>query len=201
MALGWQVDVDESGVAPRGNGMIMPVEASCADGDGAIEVVPIARRHLSGFHAAVDGVARERQYLAMLQAPTLARTRRFVLDSLKSGAVHVVALQGNEVLGWCDLRPKLAETLRHSAVLGMGVLAGHRGRGIGSRMLTTALALGRERGIQRTELVVRADNARAIDLYRRFDFVVEGSCRGYMRLDAVDYDALLMARLEPAAAR
>jgi GNAT superfamily N-acetyltransferase len=43
----------------------------------------------------------------------------------------------------------------------MGVLAGHRGRGIGSRMLTSALALGRERGFLRTELVVRADNARA----------------------------------------
>jgi ribosomal protein S18 acetylase RimI-like enzyme len=82
-------------------------------------------------------------------------------------------------------------------VLGMGVLAGHRGRGIGSRMLTTALALGRERGFVRTELVVRADNARAIDLYRRCGFVVEGNCRRYMCLEDVDYDALLMARLEP----
>jgi ribosomal protein S18 acetylase RimI-like enzyme len=181
--------------------MIVPAGASAADGSGAIEVVPIARRHLDGFHAVVDSVARERQYLAMLQAPALARTRRFVLDSLKSGAVHVVAVRENEVLGWCDLRPKTAETLRHSAVLGMGVLAGHRRRGIGSRMLTTALALGRERGFLRTELMVRADNARAIDLYRRFGFVVEGNCRGYMRLEDVDYDALLMARLEPTPAR
>jgi ribosomal protein S18 acetylase RimI-like enzyme len=166
-----------------------------------IQVMPIGRRHVAGFHAAVDSVARERRYLAMLQAPTLARTRRFVLDSLKGGAVHVVAVRGDEVLGWCDLRPKTAPTLRHSAVLGMGVVAEHRGRGIGSRMLAACLDLARERGIDRAELVVRADNAPAIALYRRFGFEVEGACRQYLRVDGVDYDALLMARLEPMTNR
>ena len=57
-----------------------------------IQIVPIGRRHVAGFHVAVDSVARERRYLAMLQAPTFARTRRFVFDSLKGGAVHVVAV-------------------------------------------------------------------------------------------------------------
>ena len=35
--------------------------------------------------AAVDRVAREGRYLAMLEAPSFVRTRRFVLDSLKAG--------------------------------------------------------------------------------------------------------------------
>jgi len=48
---------------------------------------------------------------------------------------------------------------------------------------------------------VRADNAPAIALYRRFGFEVEGACRQYLRLDGVDYDALLMARLEPTTIR
>jgi RimJ/RimL family protein N-acetyltransferase len=162
-----------------------------------LQIVPIGRAHLAGFHAAVDSVAKERRYLAMLEAPSFTRTRRLVLDSLRAGAVHVVAVAGDEVIGWCDLRPKTAPTLRHSAVLGMGIVAAYRGQGIGSRMLAATLELAWARGIRRAELNVRSDNAPAIALYRHFGFVEEGVCRNYMRVDNVDYDALLMARLAP----
>ncbi len=162
-----------------------------------VQIVPIGRAHLAGFHAIVDSVAKERRYLAMLEAPPFTRTRRLVLDSLRAGAVHVVAVANGEVLGWCDLRPKAAPTLRHSAVLGMGIVAAYRGQGIGSRMLAATLELALARGIRRAELNVRSDNAPAIALYRRFGFVEEGTCRNYMCVDGVDYDALLMARLAP----
>jgi len=158
-------------------------------------IVPIGKEHLAGFHAALDLVAREGRYLAVLEAPSLARTRRFVLDSLRSGAIHVVALAGRDVVGWCDLRPKSAVTQRHSAVLGMGVVAEYRGQGVGARMLAATLELGEARGVRRAELVVRADNAPAIALYRRFGFEVEGVCRQYLSIDGIDHDALLMARL------
>jgi len=162
-----------------------------------IEIVPIGRQHIAGFHVALDSVAKERCYLAMLEAPSFVRTRRFVLNSLKDGAVHVVAVADEAVVGWCDLRPKTTPTLRHTAVLGMGIVAAYRGRGIGGRMLAATLELALARGIRRSELIVRADNAAAIALYRRFGFVQEGTCRNYMRVDGVDYDALLMARLDP----
>jgi ribosomal protein S18 acetylase RimI-like enzyme len=169
--------------------------AAAATPAASIEIVPIGRQHIAGFHSALDGVAKERRYLAMLEAPSFVRTRRFVVDSLKAGAVHVVAVADGEVIGWCDLRPKSAPTLRHSAVLGMGIITAFRGRGIGSRMLASTLELALVRGIRRSELIVRSDNAAAIALYRRFGFVEEGRCRNYMRVDDVDYDALLMARL------
>ena len=169
--------------------------ATCAAAN--IEIVPIGRAHLAGFHAAVDKIAKERRYLAMLEAPSFTRTRRVVLDSLKAGAVHVVAVVDGEVIGWCDLRPKTAATLRHSAVLGMGIVAAYRRRGIGSRMLATTLELAWAHGIRRAELNVRVDNAPAIALYRRFGFVEEGTCRNYIHVDGADYDALLMARLAP----
>lgn len=163
--------------------------------DAVSHIVPIGKEHLPGFHAALDRIAREGRYLAMLQAPSLARTRRFVLESLRQGAVHVVALAGRDVVGWCDLRPKSAAAQRHSAVLGLGVVAKYRGQGAGTRMLAMTLEMGDARGIRRAELVVRADNAPAIALYRRFGFEVEGTCRQYLSIDGVDHDALLMARL------
>jgi RimJ/RimL family protein N-acetyltransferase len=163
-----------------------------------VRIVPIARHHLAGFHSALDRVAREGRHLAMLEAPSFVRTRRFVLDSLKAGAIHVVAVAGyDEVIGWCDLRPKSAPTLRHSAVLGMGLIAPYRGQGLGSRMLAATLDAAGQAGLQRAELVVRADNAPAIALYRRFGFKLEGTLRDYLRVDGVSHDALQMARLAP----
>lgn len=165
--------------------------ASAAD---AVLVVPYARRHLAGFHRAVDSVARERRYLAMAEAPSLARTRRFVLDSLRDGAVHFVALSNDVVIGWCDLRPKKPVAQRHSAVLGMGLVQGWRGWGLGTRLLASTLEAATGRGVARAELFVRSDNTPAVALYRRFGFLVEGTCRDYLRVDGVSYDALLMAR-------
>ena len=162
-----------------------------------LQIVPIDRMHLAGFHSAVDDIAKERRYLTMLEAPSFTRTRRLVLDSLRAGAVHVVAVADDEVIGWCDLRPKAAVTLRHGAVLGMGIVAAYRGHGIGSRMLAVTLELAWAAGIRRAELHVRSDNAPAIALYRRFGFVEEGTCRNFICIDGVDYDALLMARLAP----
>ncbi len=161
-----------------------------------VRIVPIARHHLAGFHTALDHVARERRFLAMLEAPSFVRTRRFVLDSLKAGAIHVVAVAGyDEVVGWCDLRPKSAPSLRHSAVLGMGIIAPYRGMGLGGSMLAATLERAKPAGVTRAELIVRTDNKAAIALYRRFGFAEEGVLRDYMRIDGVAYDALQMARL------
>jgi len=157
-------------------------------------IVPIAREHIEGFHAALDEIAREGRYLALLEAPSLAQTRRFVLDSMRNGAVHLVALVDQQVVGWCDLRPKTAATQRHSAVLGMGIVAPFRRQKLGTALLDAALRSARERGLRRVELVVRADNQGAIALYRRFGFATEGVLHGYLCVEGVDQDALLMAR-------
>ena len=158
-------------------------------------IVPIAREHIAGFHEALDEIAREGRFLALLEAPTLAQTRRFVLDSLRNGAVHLVALAGSEVVGWCDLRPKAAATQRHSAVLGMGITAPFRAQGLGTALLDAALRGAWDRGVRRVELVVRDDNSPAVALYRRFGFTVEGRLRRYLAFNDVYHDALLMARL------
>jgi ribosomal protein S18 acetylase RimI-like enzyme len=161
----------------------------------SIEIVPIARRHASGFREVLDGVARERRYLAFLEAPPLAEVRRFVLNGLRNGAPAFVAVDDGRVVGWCDVIRKLRPTTAHSGVLGMGVAGSHRGRGVGGRLITTTLETALARGLTRIELTVRTDNVAAIALYRRRGFEIEGELRHYLLVDAVYYDAFLMSRL------
>jgi ribosomal protein S18 acetylase RimI-like enzyme len=142
----------------------------------------------------LDGVARERCWLAFLEAPPLSRVRSFVHNGLRNGMAHFVAVDDGRVVGWCDVNPKIHAALRHSGVLGMGVAASHRRRGVGSALLGTTLEAAAAKGLWRIELVVRADNAAAIALYERHGFELEGRLQDYLIVDGRAYDALQMAR-------
>ena len=162
---------------------------------GAIEIAPIALEHAAGFHACLDAVAKEKRYLAQTQALPLERIEGFVRDSVANDAVQFVALDGGAVVGWADIFPAWADAVRHCASLGMGVLAAHRGQGIGERLLRACLIKAKASGMTRVELEARADNERAIRLYERVGFAHEAIKRNAMRFDGVYYDAVQMSIL------
>ncbi|HEX5958770.1 MAG TPA: GNAT family N-acetyltransferase, partial [Hyphomicrobiaceae bacterium] len=90
---------------------------------------------------------------------------------------------------------------RHCGVLGMGLVAEWRGRGIGLRLIEHAIAAARAHGLARVELQVRHDNPRALALYRKVGFAIEGCRRRALLVDGVYHDLTLMALLLDAAAR
>jgi RimJ/RimL family protein N-acetyltransferase len=162
----------------------------------AIEIVPIAVEHAAGLHACLDAVARERRYLAQIQALPLERVEGFVRESVASDAAQFVALdEAGVVVGWADVFPAWADAVRHCGTLGMGVHASHRGRGIGERLLRASLAKAATLGITRVTLEARADNLRAIRLYERVGFAHEALKRHALRFDGVYYDAVQMSLL------
>jgi len=161
----------------------------------SVEIIPIERQHVAGFREVLDGVARERRYLAFLEAPAPGRVRSFVLSHLRNGTPHFVAVEDGRVVGWCDVTPKTHETLRHSGVLGMGVAASHRGQGVGTALLRSTVDRAFAQGLTRVELIVREDNLPAVALYRRHGFELEGRLRRYLVVDGTTHDALQMARL------
>ncbi|WP_284618715.1 hypothetical protein [Aquabacterium humicola] len=57
-----------------------------------LRIVPIAPAHAAGFHACLDTVAREKRYLAQIEALPLDRIEGFVRDSVRDDAVQFVAL-------------------------------------------------------------------------------------------------------------
>ena len=165
-----------------------------------VRIVPIDKRHVAGFREVLDAVARERRWLSMTEAPPLADVRRFVVGNLRSGAPQFVALDDGRVVGWCDVVPRPRETMRHTGVLGMGVAASHRGRGIGSALLRATLEAAAGAGVTRVELMVLVENVRAVALYRRHGFETEGRCRRYLVIDGAERDAWLMAKVDGVCA-
>jgi ribosomal protein S18 acetylase RimI-like enzyme len=159
------------------------------------EIVPIAEEHIEGYAAAVDGVARERQYLAFLEGPPLERARAFVQANQERNLPHFVALVEGRVVGWCDIASLERPIFAHSGVLGMGVIAEYRGNGIGNALLRSVLESAKARGLTRIELTVREKNLAALTLYRKVGFRVEGIKQKAVRLDGEYENLIFMAVL------
>ena len=76
-------------------------------------IIPMQSRHVRGFHEALDSVAREGRFIAMIEAPPLAAARRFVRNGAAAGSVQLVALVHEAVVGWCDISRFAWLTQRH----------------------------------------------------------------------------------------
>ena len=164
---------------------------------------PLLRRgapqDLESFVRCLDAVARERRWLALVEAPTLEEARAFVENARALGMVQIVAAAGDEIVGWCDVIPHPYPGHAHTGRLGMGLLPEYRGRGFGARLLEAALHGAFEQGLTRIELEVYESNRAAIALYERRGFQHEGRKRRGRELDGRSEDILCMALLRDEA--
>ncbi len=161
-----------------------------------VEIRPISEGDIAGFRAAVDAVARERQYLSRRQGPSPEGASRFVRDNIARGDPQFVATHDGAVIGWCDIVRSDGDYSSHVGTMGMGLMSSWRGQGLGRRLLLATLERAVAAGITRVELSVHASNARAIGLYRSIGFVEEGRLQRARLIDGRFEDIILMAKLD-----
>jgi ribosomal protein S18 acetylase RimI-like enzyme len=159
----------------------------------SVVVRAITLADVAGFRTCVGAVMRERKYLAYLEPFPLAETASFVAGNLDSGNPHFVADDAGRIVGWCDVTRERVPTYAHEGMLGMGVLADYRGRGLGERLIRAALAAAAAAGFERVSLSVYGTNTRAAALYRKVGFVLEGTRVRGRKLDGVYDDVQMMA--------
>jgi ribosomal protein S18 acetylase RimI-like enzyme len=67
-----------------------------------------------------------------------------------------------------------SEAFRHKAEFGIAVHDDYQGRGLGTILTQHMIEIARSRGIKKVTLSVVTVNRRAVDLYRRLGFSIEG---------------------------
>jgi RimJ/RimL family protein N-acetyltransferase len=193
-------DQTASGVSEQRIGLMGSLRAGgeSAQGD-RVEIAAVRLRHAEALRRVFDTVARERRYLPVFEAPPLDDVRRYILDAIAKDDPAIVAIGGDAVVGWCDIRRDSQPAAAHRGALGIGVVPSWRGRGVGSRLIEAALGLARERCFVRIELEVYADNYPAIALYEKFGFVREGVRRDAIAIDGRYCDSILLAIVDRAS--
>ena len=159
-----------------------------------IDIVYANEKYFQSFHSALNSVAKERIYIEMIEAPPLASFSEYQCGLiLKNGPVYY-AIDGEKVVGWCDIFPKDNPRMKHRGGLGMGIVREYRKQGLGKRLMQATLEHAKKFGIEKVELTVYCTNLDAIALYKKMGFKEEGLVKDYRRLDGISYDVLAMAK-------
>ncbi|HET9091133.1 MAG TPA: ribosomal protein S18-alanine N-acetyltransferase [Acidimicrobiales bacterium] len=143
---------------------------------GAIEIVPMRRRHLKAV------VAIEQQVF-----PTPWSLSLYLSELAMGGTrAYYVALLGGQVVGYAGLMVAVGE----GHVTTIGVSPRFQRQGIGRRLLLRLAMTARERGADDLTLEVRVSNTGAQALYHEFGFAPAGIRKNYYA--EVNEDAVVM---------
>lgn len=160
----------------------------------SIQIIYPSEQYFESFHKALSIVARERVYIEMIEAPPLSEVVGFQSRFIAENGPAYYAVDGNRVVGWCDVSRNENPRQSHRGDLGMGLIPEYRGRGWGTKLLTTTLDHGRKIGLEKVELRVYTTNLPAISLYKKHGFDEEGIIKRYQRLDGQYFDCLAMGK-------
>lgn len=139
----------------------------------------------------IDSVARERRFLGNTKGFSTEQTCEYIQCVKNIGGVHLVVIDGDTIVGWCDIMPHAYEGLTHGGRLGMGLLPRYRRQGWGTKLASEALQIAFRTRCERIELEVFASNIGAVKLYQNIGFREEGCKRDARKLDG-QYDDIIM---------
>lgn len=123
----------------------------------------------------------------------LAEQLRRAADEANS--VVLVADVSGELAGYVEATGGAVRRNRHTAHVVIGVRQGFAGRGIGGMLLEALERWARENGVRRLELTVMTHNERAVGLYTKLGYRVEGTRKAALLVDDRLVDELWMAKL------
>lgn len=140
-------------------------------------------------------VARSPGFLVQMPGEIPSSAYVSKIASLKQGGRYVVAELEGQIIGHAFLEPMGLQARRHVMILTIVVHDGFQGRGVGKALMRDLLGWAEKQiRVRKIELRVRAANERAMALYKKFGFVLEGRFRGRIKIADGDYvDDIAMA--------
>lgn len=128
---------------------------------------------------------------------TLEEEERWIESvAAKPNHLILVAEQDGRIVGMLDFSNGHRERIAHTGDLGMSIAADARSRGVGTHLLGALLEWAAAHPLlEKVHLSVHANNARAIGLYKKLGFKVEGVRARELKYGPDEYvDTVLMGR-------
>ncbi|PLT28120.1 GNAT family N-acetyltransferase [Peribacillus deserti] len=116
-------------------------------------------------------------------------------DTEDSRNLFLIAEVNGKLAGFSRCEGNSFKRFSHKAEFGIGIQKDYWGLGIGKQMLQTSIDWAEANGIKKITLAVLETNEKAIALYRRYGFEIEGVLKKDKRLsDGNYYNTILMGR-------
>ena len=128
-----------------------------------------------------------------VSATGLAKLIEALNSQIKSG--FFVAVENDEVIGYLMIQHEKSNRVSHRAGIAVGVHSESRGKGVGTLLFQHIISWAMDVGLHRLELTVIATNDRAVHLYKKVGFEVEGVKRDSLWVNNEFIDEYYMALL------
>ena len=162
--------------------------------------VVIRRAEPDDYEGIALSMADESAYTGTLQTPFPSKEiwRKRIADLAETDYM-LVACAGDRIIGHAGLhRASRSPRRAHAMMVGMAIESAWQGKGVGSALLAALVDLADNwLNVTRLELTVFAGNDRAIALYEKFGFEMEGTYKAYALRNGRYTDSYAMARLKP----
>ena len=86
----------------------------------------------------------------------------------------IIAEFKNLMVGFIGIINESPRKKRFSRYVAMGILKEYHGRNIGTQLMRQCIDYCNNQGVERIELTVVKDNIKAVNLYKKFGFEIEG---------------------------
>lgn len=110
--------------------------------------------------------------------------------------LFIVAVYKDKIIGILNFSGGNRARIAHCGMFGMSVLKDYWGIGVGTSLVDYMLDWAKESEVvTKIELQVKVDNTRAIELYKKMGFSVEGRLKRSIKINDVYYDTLYMGKI------
>ncbi|NOH96063.1 GNAT family N-acetyltransferase [Vibrio sp. 99-70-13A1] len=121
------------------------------------------------------------------------------LSNIPTGVYSYVAEVEGKIVGNIGFQQNQRPRNQHMASFGMGVHDDFSGLGIGSKLLETVIELADNwLNVHRIHIEAHCDNERAIALYKKFGFEIEGEAKDNSFRDGEFVNTYYLARIRPS---
>lgn len=108
--------------------------------------------------------------------------------------IFLVAEHEGQIIGMITLAGSSKRKVLHKAELGISVRKPYWGKGVGSALMSEALRIAKHKGFKKIQLEVMENNERAIKLYEKFGFEIEGRKKKAICMNGEYVDLLVMGK-------
>ena len=164
--------------------------------DGRIVMVrPATPNDAQGMMENINAVGAEIDWIITEGVGSdVEREREWIAQYDGAGSVLYVAEADGRIVGQADVAAGRWPKETHVGTIGVAIQAGWRDAGLGRAMMERVLEWMRDRQFRKACLSVFSTNARAIALYRKLGFEVEGVRKRQFRVRDAWVDEVLMAK-------
>jgi len=117
----------------------------------------------------------------------------FISSALsKANALFIVAEVNGKIVGNLNFSGGPRKRNYHVGEFGVSVLKEYWGKRIGEKLIKYLIKWAEENGMRKINLRVRTDNEKAVKLYKKLGFSLEGTLKRDFLIDGKFYDSYIM---------